>query len=36
MFYDDVKHKRKGKKMRLQVDQEFQQLQIKDLNKKIT
>ena len=34
MFYDDVKHKRKGKKMRLQVDQEFQQLQIKDLNKK--
>ena len=34
MFYDDVKNKRKGKKMRLQVDQEFQQLQIKDLNKK--
>ena len=32
-FYDDVKNKRKGKKMRLQVDQEFQQLQIKDLNK---
>ena len=36
MFYDDVKNKRKGKKMRLQVDQEFQQLQIKDFNKKIT
>ena len=34
MFYDDVKNKRKRKKMRLQVDQEFQQLQIKDLNKK--
>ena len=34
MFYDDVKNKRKGKKMRLQVDQEFQQLQIKDFNKK--
>ena len=33
-FYDDVKNKRKGKKMRLQIDQEFQQLQIKDLNKK--
>ena len=33
-FYDDVKNKRKGKKMRLQVDQEFQQFQIKDLNKK--
>ena len=33
-FYDDVKNKRKGKKMTLQVNQEFQQLQIKDLNKK--
>ena len=33
-FYDDVKNKRKEKKMRFQVDQEFQQLQIKDLNKK--
>ena len=25
-FYDDVKNKRKGKKMTLQVNQEFQQL----------
>ena len=33
-FYDDVKNKRKEKKMRFQVDQEFQQLEIKDLNKK--
>ena len=32
-FYLDVKGKRKGKKMRLQVDQEFQQLKINDLNK---
>ena len=31
-FYSDVKSKRKGKKMRLQVDQEFQQVKIKDLN----
>ena len=31
-FYRDVKSKRKGKKMRLQVDQEFQQVKIKDLN----
>ena len=29
-----LKIKEKGKKIRLQVDQEFQQLQIKDLNKK--
>ena len=31
-FYEDVKGKRKGKKMKLQVDQEFQQMRIKDLN----
>ena len=31
-FYRDVNSKRKGKKMRLQVDQEFQQVKIKDLN----
>ena len=32
-FYQDMKEKRKGKKMRLQVDQEFQQLKINELNK---
>ena len=32
-FYEDIKKKRKGKKMRLQVDQEFQQIRINDLNK---
>ena len=32
-FYKEVKRERKGKKMRLQVDQEFQQVRIKDLNK---
>ena len=31
-FYRDVRSKRKGKKMKLQVDQEFQQVRIKDLN----
>ena len=31
-FYWDVKSKRKGKKIKLQVDQEFQQILIKDLN----
>ena len=31
-FYRDVANKRKGKKMKLQVDQEFQQVKIKDLN----
>ena len=31
-FYRDVRRKRKGKKMKLQVDQEFQQVTIKDLN----
>ena len=31
-FYRDVQSKRKGKKMRLQADQEFQQVEIKDLN----
>ena len=32
-FYLNVKGKRKGKKMRLQVDQEFQQVRINELNK---
>ena len=32
-FYNEIKEKRKGKKMKLQVDQEFQQLRIKDLNR---
>ena len=32
LFYDDVRNKRKGKRMRLQVDNEFQQVKIKDLN----
>ena len=32
LFYDDVKNKRKGIRMRLQVDNEFQQVKIKDLN----
>ena len=32
-FYEDVKTKRKGKKMRMQVDQEFQQIRTDDLNK---
>ena len=31
-FFRDVKSKRNSKKMRLQVDQEFQQVKIKDLN----
>ena len=31
-FYRDVRGKRKWEKMRLQVDQEFQQVKIKDLN----
>ena len=31
-FYRDVRGKRKWKKMRLQLDQEFQQVKIKDLN----
>ena len=32
-FYEDVKTKRKGKKMGMQVDQEFQQIRTNDLNK---
>ena len=32
LFYDDVKNKRKGKRMRLQPDNEFQQVKIKNLN----
>ena len=32
LFYNDVKYKRKGKRVRLQVDNEFQQVKIKDLN----
>ena len=31
-FYNDVTNKSKGKRMRLQVDNEFQQVKIKDLN----
>ena len=31
-FYRDIRGKRKGKTMKLQVDQEFQQVKIKDLN----
>ena len=31
-FYRDVRGKRKGKKMKLQVVQDFQQVKIKDLN----
>ena len=31
-FYKEVRTKRKGQKMKLQVDQEFQQVKIKDLN----
>ena len=32
MFYDEVKEKRKTKRMRLQVDNEFRQGKIHDLN----
>ena len=32
LFYDEVKNKTKNKTMRLQVDKEFQQVKIKDLN----
>ena len=32
LFYDEVSNKRKGKRMRLRVDNEFQQVKIKDLN----
>ena len=31
VLYDEFKSKRKGKRMRLQVDNEFQQVKIKDL-----
>ena len=31
LFYDEVRNKRKGKRMRLEVDNEFQQVKIKDL-----
>ena len=31
-FHNDVRSKRKGKKVRLPVDQEFLQVKIKDLN----
>ena len=31
-FYGDIRHKRKVKRMRLQVDNEFQQVKINDLN----
>ena len=32
LFHDEVRSKRKGKRMRLQVDNEFQQVKTKDLN----
>ena len=32
LFYDEVRSKRKGKRMRLHVDNEFQQVKIKNLN----
>ena len=32
LFYDEIKSKRKNKPMKLQVDNEFQQVKIKDLN----
>ena len=32
IFYEEVNGKRKGKHMRLQVDNEFQQVKIKDMN----
>ena len=32
LFYDEVRSKRKNKRMRLQVDNKFQQIRIKDLN----
>ena len=32
LFYNDVRHKGKGKRMRLQVDNEFHLVKIKDLN----
>ena len=32
LFYGDVRQQRKGKIMRLQVNNEFQQVKIKDLN----
>ena len=34
-FHDEVREKRKGNRMRLQVDNEFQQVKIKDLNDEI-
>ena len=35
IFYGEIKNKRSKKTMRLQVDNEFQQVKIKDLNDKI-
>ena len=35
-FYDEIKHKRNKKTMRLQVDNQFQQVKIKDLNEQNT
>ena len=34
LFHDEVRSKRKGKHMRLQVDNGFQQVKIKDLKNK--
>ena len=33
-FYDEIKNKRNKRTMRLQVDNEFQQIKLKDLNDK--
>ena len=32
LFYDDVRHEKKVKRMRLKVNKELQQVKIKDLN----
>ena len=32
LFYDDVRHEKKVKRMRLQVKKELEQVKIKDLN----
>ena len=32
LFYDEVRHKRKGKRIRIQVNNEFKQVKLKDLN----
>ena len=32
LFYDEIRHKKKGKRTTLQVDNEFQQVKLKNLN----